>query len=150
VARWLRFWLSTRTSIRPSTLRSYTEHVERHLVPFPGSTRVGELARTETRYGTPISASTSHRIRATLRSALNAAIRGRSGIARLAMLSSRRRAGRRRRCGPSIGSGSGTRRVSGTRSRCGPPNCWPVPRARGRGPTVCHVVAGHAARVAPG
>lgn len=26
VARWLRFWLSTRTSIRPSTLRSYAEH----------------------------------------------------------------------------------------------------------------------------
>jgi hypothetical protein len=25
VARWLRYWLTTRTSIRPSTLRSYTE-----------------------------------------------------------------------------------------------------------------------------
>jgi hypothetical protein len=32
VARWLRYWLSTRISIRPSTLRSYTEHVERHLI----------------------------------------------------------------------------------------------------------------------
>ncbi len=27
VARWLRHWLSTRSSIRPSTLRSYTDHV---------------------------------------------------------------------------------------------------------------------------
>jgi len=36
VARWLRHWLTTRTSIRPSTLRSYTEHVERHLIPHLG------------------------------------------------------------------------------------------------------------------
>jgi hypothetical protein len=28
VGRWLRYWLTTRTSIRPSTLRSYTEHVD--------------------------------------------------------------------------------------------------------------------------
>jgi hypothetical protein len=33
VARWLRYWLTTKTGIRTSTLRSYTEHVERHLVP---------------------------------------------------------------------------------------------------------------------
>jgi hypothetical protein len=36
VARWLRYWLTTRTSIRPSTLRSYSEHVERHLTPHLG------------------------------------------------------------------------------------------------------------------
>lgn len=35
VARWLRFWLSTRSSIRPSTLKSYTEHVDNHLAPGP-------------------------------------------------------------------------------------------------------------------
>lgn len=87
VARWLRHWLTTRTSIRPSTLRSYTEHVERHLIPRLGRIRLGELtgrdvaamfavlAATDTRYGRPITASTLHRIRATLRSALNAAIR---------------------------------------------------------------------------
>ena len=33
VARWLRYWLSTRTSLRPTTLRSYTTHVEVHLIP---------------------------------------------------------------------------------------------------------------------
>jgi hypothetical protein len=43
VARWLRYWLSTRTRIRPTTLGSYTEHVERHLVPQLGRVRLGEL-----------------------------------------------------------------------------------------------------------
>jgi integrase len=87
VARWLRYWLTTRTSIRPSTLRSYTEHVERHLIPHLGRIRLGELTGREvaamftaliamqTRYGRPLTPSTLHRIRATLRSALNAAIR---------------------------------------------------------------------------
>jgi integrase len=87
VARWLRYWLTTRTSIRPSTLRSYTEHVERHLIPQLGAIRLGELtgrhitamfaalAATDTRYGRPPTPATLHRIRATLRSALNAAIR---------------------------------------------------------------------------
>jgi hypothetical protein len=36
VARWLRYWLTTRSSIRPSTLRSYTEHVDQHLLPRLG------------------------------------------------------------------------------------------------------------------
>jgi integrase len=87
VAQWLRYWLSTRTNIRPSTLRSYTEPVERHLIPHLGRIRPGELtgrdvavmfaalAAIDTRYGRPATPSTLHRIRATLRSALNAAIR---------------------------------------------------------------------------
>ena len=87
VARWLRHWLTTRTSIRPSTLRSYTEHVDRHLIPHLGRIRLGELtgrdvtamfaalAATDNRYGRPPTPSTLHRIRATLRSALNGAIR---------------------------------------------------------------------------
>ena len=36
VARWLRYWLTTRSSIRPFTLRSYAEHVELHLIPHLG------------------------------------------------------------------------------------------------------------------
>jgi Phage integrase, N-terminal SAM-like domain len=87
VARWLRYWLTTRTSIRPSTLRSYTEHVELHLIPHLGRVRLGELtgrqvadmfqtlAATNNRWGRPPTQATLHRIRATLRSALNAAIR---------------------------------------------------------------------------
>jgi integrase len=101
VARWLRHWLSTRSSIRPSTLRSYTDHVERHLIPYLGRIRLGELtgrdvaamfaalAGTQTRLGRPPTPSTLHRIRATLRSALNAAIRDgllRDNPARLAEL----------------------------------------------------------------
>ena len=87
VGRWLRYWLSTRTSIRPSTLRSYTEHVERHLIPHLGRIPLGaltsrhitdmiaELGSTDNRCGRPPTPSTLYRIRATLRSALNAAIR---------------------------------------------------------------------------
>ena len=87
VARWLRYWLTTRTSIRPSTLRSYTEHVERHLIPHLGRIALGDLtgrqvagmvttiAATPTPYGRPVTPSMLHRIRATRRSALNAAIR---------------------------------------------------------------------------
>ena len=40
VARWLRYWLTTRTRIRPTTLRSYEMHVERHLVPHFGGLRL--------------------------------------------------------------------------------------------------------------
>jgi integrase len=87
VARWLRYWLTTRTSIRPSTLRSYTEHVEHHLIPHLGRVRLGELTgrqvadmfhtlgSTNNGWGRPPAPATLHRIRATLRSALNAAIR---------------------------------------------------------------------------
>jgi integrase len=87
VTKWLRYWISTRTSIRPSTLRSYTEHVDNVLIPHLGSVRLGELtgrqvaamfttlATTPNKWGRPPSPSTLHRIRATLRSALNAAIR---------------------------------------------------------------------------
>jgi len=87
VGRWLRYWLTTRASIRPSTLRSYTEHVELHLIPHLGRVRLGELtgrqvadmfrelAATNNRWGRPPTPATLHRIRATLRGALNAAIR---------------------------------------------------------------------------
>jgi Phage integrase, N-terminal SAM-like domain len=87
VAKWLRYWLPTRTSIRPSTLRSYTEHVDNVLIPHLGSVRLGKLtgrqvatmfatlASTPNKWGRRPSPSTVHRIRATLRTALNAAIR---------------------------------------------------------------------------
>jgi integrase len=87
VARWLRYWLSTRASIRPSTLRAYTQHVEGHLIPHLGRIRLAELtsrqmtalfaalAVADTRYGRRPAPATLHRIRATLRAALNAAVR---------------------------------------------------------------------------
>jgi hypothetical protein len=63
--RWLRHWLTTKTGIRPSTRRSYTEHVDRHLIPHLGRIRLGELTghhvaamfttliAAQTRYGRP-------------------------------------------------------------------------------------------------
>jgi hypothetical protein len=85
--RWLRYWLTTRTKIRPTTLRSYATHVERHLIPHLGRLLLSELTgghitdmittigTTTNRYWRTPTPSTLHRIRATLRSALNAAIR---------------------------------------------------------------------------
>ena len=85
--RRLRYWLTTRTKIRPTTLRSYQAHVEQHLIPHLGRIRLSDLtghhiaemvtilAATKNRYGRTPTPSTLHRIRATLRSALNAAIR---------------------------------------------------------------------------
>jgi Uncharacterised protein family (UPF0158) len=76
VGKWLRFWLSTRASIRASTPRSYTEHVDNHLIPFLGPVRLGELtgrqvtpmfttlAARPNRSGRLPSPATLHRIRA--------------------------------------------------------------------------------------
>jgi Phage integrase, N-terminal SAM-like domain len=86
VARWLRYWLTSRISIRPSTLRSYHHHVDRYLIPHLGrlqlndlaSRQVAEMFRTlaaaDTGRGRPPTPGTLHRIRATLRAALNAAV----------------------------------------------------------------------------
>jgi integrase len=87
VGRWLRYWLTTRTSIRPTTLRVYTHHVETHLIPAIGEVKLAaltsrhltamfaELAAGTTPIGQPRTAATLQRIRATLRAAYNAAIR---------------------------------------------------------------------------
>ncbi|MFG1611091.1 tyrosine recombinase XerC [Actinoplanes sp. NPDC049265] len=87
VAQWLRYWLTTRVSIRPTTLHSYTRHVEMHLIPAIGTMKLAdvtsrhltamfaELARNTTPAGQPRSAGTLQRVRATLRAAYNAAIR---------------------------------------------------------------------------
>jgi Phage integrase, N-terminal SAM-like domain len=129
VARWLSWWLSTRVSLRPSTLRSYTHHVEQHLIPHLGYIRLADLtgrdvadlftylsqaqAQSPTRSGRPLTPASLHRIRATLRAALNAAIRrGFCGTTRLATCRCRRRAGHRPWCGPSRGSRRGANAVS--------------------------------------
>jgi integrase len=87
VARWLRYWLTSRTSIRPSTPRSYHHHVDAYLIPHLGRLQLDELtsrqvaamfrtlATTDTGRGRPPTPGTLHRIRATLRAALNAAVR---------------------------------------------------------------------------
>jgi integrase len=88
VTRWLRFWLQTvESQLRPSTLHGYHDHIHRYLSPTLGRLTLHELtarriqtgfdllARHRTRQGHPIAAATLDRIRATLRSALNAAVR---------------------------------------------------------------------------
>ena len=88
VARWLRYWLAqAEPHLRPSTAHGYRDHIDRYLIPSIGRITLADLtgkrlqacfnllARQRTRNGTPIAASTVDRVRATLRSALNAAVR---------------------------------------------------------------------------
>jgi integrase len=88
VARWLRYWLKiAEPHLRPSTLHSYRDHINRYLIPSIGRITLADLtgkrlqacfnllARQRTRKGPPVAASTVDRVRATLRSALNAAVR---------------------------------------------------------------------------
>jgi integrase len=87
VQRWLGHWLATLPGIRPATRSSYEAHVRVHLSPTLGRARLDELtppmvqaaftriAATWTRTGQPLSPATVRRVHATLRAALNAALR---------------------------------------------------------------------------
>jgi integrase len=88
VARWLRYWLArAEPHLRPSTAHGYRDHIDRYLIPSIGRITLADLtgkrlqacfnllSRQRTKNGTPIAASTVDRVRATLRSALNAAVR---------------------------------------------------------------------------
>jgi len=87
VGDWLAHWLASRTSPATSTMRSYTAHVRLYLAPYLGPVLLAELSaehvqamftaitRQHQATGSPVSAATVNRIRATLRAALNAAIR---------------------------------------------------------------------------
>jgi len=88
VAPWLRYWLTlAEPHLRPSTLHGYRDHIDRYLIPSIGRITLADLtgkrlqacfnllSRQRTKKGTLIAASTVDRIRATLRSALNAAVR---------------------------------------------------------------------------
>ena len=84
---WLRRWVESRVSLRASTRRGYAAHVRGYLVPYLGGIPLAALkagdvqamftaiARDETALGHPVSAATLHRIHATLRAALNGAVR---------------------------------------------------------------------------
>jgi integrase len=88
VARWLRYWLAqAEPHLRPSTLHGYRDHIDRYLIPSIGRITLADLtgkrlqacfsllARQRTMKGTLIAPATVDRVRATLRSALNAAVR---------------------------------------------------------------------------
>jgi len=86
VGDWLAHWLVTKTATAPSTVRGYAAHVRLYLGPYLGEVLLAELTtghvqamvaaiiRQHHALGTPVSAATLTRIRATLRAALNAAI----------------------------------------------------------------------------
>ena len=87
-ARWLRHWLKVaEPNLRPATVCGYRDHINRYLIPGLGRNTLADLdsrrlqaffdllARQRTRDGTPLAAATIDRVRGTLRSALNAAIR---------------------------------------------------------------------------
>jgi hypothetical protein len=84
---WLGRWLKSRVSLRASTSRSYAAHVRGYLLPYLGGIPLAALSagdvqamftaviRDESALGRPVSAATVHRIHATLRAALNGAVR---------------------------------------------------------------------------
>jgi Transposase IS116/IS110/IS902 family len=87
VGRWLRYWLSTRTAIRPTTRLHYTRDVEQVLIPHLGRLCLADLdarrlraafaqiAQITNNKGLPQSASAMQHLRTTLRAALNLAVR---------------------------------------------------------------------------
>jgi integrase len=84
---WLNQWLASRVSLRASTSRGYAAHIRAYLIPYLGGVPLAELSagdvqsmftaiiRGEAALGYPVSAATLRRIHATLRAALNAAVR---------------------------------------------------------------------------
>jgi len=87
VGDWLAHWLVSRTSPAASTVRGYAAHVRLYLAPCLGQVLLADLSaahvqamftaitRQHQELGSPVSAATLSRIRATLRAALNAAVR---------------------------------------------------------------------------
>jgi integrase len=85
--QWLGRWLAARTSPASSTVRGYTAHVRLYLAPHLGPILLAELTtahvqamftaiiRQHQATGHPVTPATLARIRATLRAALNTAIR---------------------------------------------------------------------------
>jgi integrase len=87
VGDWLAHWLVSLAAPAASTVRGYTAHVRLYLAPYLGPVPLAELSaahvqamftaiiRQHQATGSPVSAATLNRIRATLRAALNAAMR---------------------------------------------------------------------------
>jgi len=85
--RWLRYWLASRTQIRPTTRLHYTRDVDLFLIPHLGRICLADLnyrkltagfaqiAASPNSLGRCPSASTMQHLRTTLRAALNLAIR---------------------------------------------------------------------------
>jgi integrase len=84
VSDYLASWLAGKRNLRPSSVALYRGHIERHLAPALGHLRLSELRAehvdhflNELLADAGVSAATSRRIHATLRAALNGAVRRR-------------------------------------------------------------------------
>jgi hypothetical protein len=89
VGQWLAHWLTTKAALRPSTRQGYATHIRLYLIPHLGRIRLHELASRDINAllaalaahpsptGRRLSPATVVRIHATLRTALNAAVRTR-------------------------------------------------------------------------
>jgi hypothetical protein len=87
VGQWLARWLTTKTAARPSTRQGYATHIRLHLIPHVGRIRLrvlmvrdvggmlAALGAHRSPAGHRLSPATVVRIHATLRAALNAAVR---------------------------------------------------------------------------
>jgi hypothetical protein len=84
---WLERWLVSRVSLRASTRRSYAAHIRGYLIPHLGGIPLAQLTPGDVQAmftallgqhaaaGHPVSPATLRRIHATIRAALNAAVR---------------------------------------------------------------------------
>src|SRR6266536_4662484 len=134
VGDWLAHWLVCRTATAPSTVRGYGAHVRLYLAPYLGQVLLAELSagqvqamftaitRQHQELGSPVTAATLNRIRATLRAALNAAIRRGLITGNPASRAELPRARRPRAVvWTPYRAGHWKRTGDGARSRCGPP-----------------------------
>lgn len=83
---WLRTWIDSRATLAPASRKGYENHIRLYLEPMLGRIPLAELRRAHVQEmfdylvrhgsgGVPLSPNTLSRIRATLRAALNVAIR---------------------------------------------------------------------------
>lgn len=87
VGEYLEQWLASKRRLRPSTTKSYAEHIRLYLLPEIGDVRLQSLSAqhidhmfariASAQRPKPLSAATMRRIHSTLRTALNAAVRRR-------------------------------------------------------------------------
>ena len=84
VSDYLSSWLAGKRNLRPSSAALYRGHIEKHLAPALGHLRIGELRAehidsflSQLLADAAVTAATARRIHATLRAALNGAVRRR-------------------------------------------------------------------------
>jgi len=163
VGGWLREWIETRQGLAPSTLKSYREHIELHLVPGLGLIPLTELGvydlvafyrtlakRRRNGDRAALSAATIQRVNSTLRTALNAARRQglitRNPASEIALPEA---VARGQWCGPTTWSPSGGAPGLVHRSPCDRRADRPVPRLQPRAPALRRISSDRAARAAP-